>query len=94
MQEIGKILWRREWQPTPIFLPGESHEQRRPVGYSWWGCKESDTTEQLSTAHINIYIYIYTHTGKKENQYLKIISTIWTDKERFLVKVISGKGKQ
>ena len=33
------------WQPTPIFLPGESHGQRNPVGYSPWGCKESDTTK-------------------------------------------------
>ena len=37
--------WRREWQPTPIFLPGESHRQRSLVGYSLWGHKESDTTE-------------------------------------------------
>ena len=40
--------WRREWQPTPVFLPGESHGQRSLVGYSPWGCKESDTTEQLT----------------------------------------------
>ena len=41
----GKIPWRRAWQPTPIFLPGESHRQRSLVGYSPWGCKQSDTTE-------------------------------------------------
>ena len=40
-----KIPWRREWQPTPVFLPGESYGQRRLVGYSPWGHKESDTTE-------------------------------------------------
>ena len=39
--------WRRKWQPTPAFLPGESHGQRRLVGYSPWGCKESDRTERL-----------------------------------------------
>ena len=39
--------WRRKWQPTPMFLPGESHGQRSLVGYSPWGHKESDTTEQL-----------------------------------------------
>ena len=33
------------WQPTPVFLPGESHEQRSLAGYSPWGCKESDMTE-------------------------------------------------
>ena len=31
---VGKILWRREWQPIPVFLPGESHGQRSLVGYS------------------------------------------------------------
>ena len=42
---IGKIPWRRKWQPTPVFLPGESHGQRSLVGYSLRGRKESDTTE-------------------------------------------------
>ena len=40
---VGKIPWRRAWQPTPVFLPGESHGQRRMVGYSSWAHKESDT---------------------------------------------------
>ena len=35
------------WQPTPVLLPGESHGWRSLVGYSPWGLKESDTTEQL-----------------------------------------------
>jgi len=30
---VGKILWRRAWQPTPVFLPGESHGQRSLAGY-------------------------------------------------------------
>ena len=42
---VGKIPWRREWQPTPVFLPGEFHGQRSLVGYSPWGRTESDTTE-------------------------------------------------
>ena len=37
--------WRRKWQPTPVFLPGESHGWRNLVGYSPRGRKESDTTE-------------------------------------------------
>ena len=45
---VRKIPWRRKWQPTPVFLPGESHGQRGLVGYSPWGCKESDTTERLN----------------------------------------------
>ena len=36
---VGKIPWRREWQPTPVFLPGKSHGQRSLVGYSPWGRK-------------------------------------------------------
>ena len=44
---VGKILWRRKWQPTPGYLPGESHGQWCLVGYSLWGCKESDMTEWL-----------------------------------------------
>ena len=40
---VGKIPWRRERLPTPVFWPGEFHGL-----YSPWGCKESDTTEQLS----------------------------------------------
>ena len=38
---------RREWLPTPVFLPGECHGQRSLMGYSPWGHKESDMTEQL-----------------------------------------------
>ena len=37
--------WRRKWQPTPVFLPGESHGQWSLVGCRLWGCTESDTTE-------------------------------------------------
>jgi len=40
--------WRRKWQPTPVFLPGESHEQRNLVGYGPRGCRELDMTEWLS----------------------------------------------
>ena len=42
---VGKICWRRAWQPTPIFLPGESYGQRSLGGYSPQGPKKSDTTE-------------------------------------------------
>ena len=38
-------FWRRKWQPTPVFLPGESHGWRSLVGCSPWGCTELDTTE-------------------------------------------------
>ena len=44
---VGKISWRREWLPTPVFLPGECCGQRSLAAYSPWGRKESDMTEQL-----------------------------------------------
>jgi len=47
VQGVGKIPWRRKWQPTPVLLPGKSHGQRSLLGYSPWGHKESDTTEWL-----------------------------------------------
>ena len=37
---VGKIPWRKQWQPTPVLLPGKSHGQRSLVGYSPWGRKE------------------------------------------------------
>ena len=40
---MGKVPWRREWQPTPVFLPEKSHGQSNLVGYSPKGCRESDT---------------------------------------------------
>ena len=44
---VEKIPWSRKWQPTPVFLPQESHGQRSLVGYSPWGCKESYTTDHI-----------------------------------------------
>ena len=48
---VRKIPWRRAWQPTPVFLLGEPHGQRSLAGCSPGGHKESDTTDQVSTAH-------------------------------------------
>ena len=45
---VGKILWRRKWKPTPVFLPGEFPGQRSLTGHSLWGHKELDMTEQLT----------------------------------------------
>ena len=42
---VRKIPWRRKCQPTPVFLPGESHGQRSLAGYSPWDHKELDATE-------------------------------------------------
>ena len=53
---VRKIPWRREWQLSPIFLPGKFHGQKSLAGYSPCGCKESDMTEQLS-----VHTHIHTH---------------------------------
>ena len=44
----GRSPWRKKWQPTPVFLPGESHRQKSLAGYSPGNCKELDTIEQLT----------------------------------------------
>ena len=49
---VGKIPWKREWQPTPVFLPREFHGQGSLKGYSPWGIKESDMTEWLTQKHL------------------------------------------
>jgi len=53
---LGRFPWRRAWQPTPVFLPEKSHGQRRLVGYSPEGHKQSDTTEATQHAHKILFI--------------------------------------
>ena len=54
---VKKIPWRRAWQPTSVFLPGESHGQRSLAGHSPWDCKESDTAiEQLNSTTVEFGI--------------------------------------
>ena len=57
---VGKILWRREWVPIPVYFPEELHGQRSLAGYSPWGHKESDMTEQLTLS-------VSFNDGKKEH---------------------------
>ena len=42
---LGRFPWRRKWQPTPVFLPGQFHGQRNLAGYSPWDHKEVKMTE-------------------------------------------------
>ena len=53
---VKKIPWRRAWQPTPVFLPAESHGQRSLTGYSPRGHKESDATEETENACMHAYV--------------------------------------
>ena len=47
-----KIPWRRKWQPTPVFLPGQSHGQRSLAGYGPWGCKSRiQFSNEITTAN-------------------------------------------
>ena len=60
---MGKILWGRKWQPTPVFWPKKSHEQRSLAGYGPWGHKESDMTEAtIYILMLGIYECTHTHT--------------------------------
>ena len=56
----GRSPRRRKWQPTPVFLPGESHGQRSLVSYSPWSRKESDTTE-----HTHTHTHTHTQAGQQ-----------------------------
>ena len=67
VQSLGqKDPVEKEWQPTPVFLPGKSHGQRSLAGCSPWGHKESDTTSLLSThtvaEHFPVLIVLLIHT--------------------------------
>ena len=62
---IPELQWRRQWQTTPVLLPGKSHGWKSLVGYSPWGRKESDTTERL---HFHFHFHalekeMATHSG-------------------------------
>ena len=62
---VRKILWRRKWQPTPVFLPGKSHAWRSMVGYRPRGPKELDTTEWLHFHFLSRWILIHIHVWER-----------------------------
>ena len=68
----GRPPGERKWQPTPVFLPGDSHGWRSLVGYSLWVCKESDTTEWL---HFKVSLVAQT---------VKRLPAMWETQVRFL----------
>ena len=77
---VGKIPWRRERLPTPVFLPGESHGQRNMVGNSPWGCKESDKTEATKQAGRPCWKHFagikYTHSSETHNNPVELSTVI------------------
>ena len=54
---VGKIPWRRKWQPSPVLLPGKSRGWRSLVGYSPWSHRELDSTEQLDF-HFHFHVWM------------------------------------
>ena len=71
---VGKILWRRAWQLTPVFLPRESHRQTSMVGYSPWGCKERDKPK--ATSHLHWRTHTHTQGNNQPNPECRKISRI------------------
>ena len=72
---VGKIPWKREWLPTPVFLPGEFHKQRRLAGYCPWGHKDSDTIERLTLTFLtcemeSLKLPILQDGGERENTWV------------------------
>ena len=57
---VGKMSWRRKWQPSPVISPEKSHGQRSLVNYGPWGCKDLDMTEQLT------FNYVVKHSLNKK----------------------------
>ena len=65
---VGRITWKRKWQPAPVLLPEKFHGQRSPEGYSPWGCKELDMTEHTHT---------HTHTHRVTHWYENNYTLVW-----------------
>ena len=68
---VWKIPWKKKWQPTPVFLPGESHGQKSLAGYSPWGHKESDMT-----GHAHTFIMFTLKLGCLLNKLINLIKKI------------------
>ena len=74
---MGKISWRKAWQPTPAFLPREFHGQRSLEGYSPWGCTELDTVEALSMQETNSVIPLNkTKTHAPKNPLCEVVNSL------------------
>ena len=89
---VGKIPWWRQWQPTPVFLPGKSHGQRGLVGYSPWGCNSctwlsnsahTQESEIKLGGHFLLWLYNYskpkrvTFPNPKETIFSKTMISGW-----------------
>ena len=73
---VGKVPWRRTWQPTSEILPGESHGQRSLGGYSPKGRKELDTTEETQHASIKEDCFAPTAKTSGRRQWLAVVQSL------------------
>ena len=69
IDKYHRLCQRRQWHPTPVLLPGESHGQRSLAGYSLWGHKESDVTEATWQ---EVRGRLVTFTAQKATQQMRI----------------------
>ena len=76
---MGKIPWRREWLPTAVFLPGKSYGPRNLKGYSPWGHKESDKTEQLTQGHKEVRGHAWTGDIDLGTSNIEVVETRGVD---------------
>ena len=74
MDNFTFIHWRRKWQPTPVFLPGESQGQESLVGCCLWGRIESDTTEVTQQQQQQ---HVLKRKRRKESRWILIASLCW-----------------
>ena len=83
-------IWRRKWQPTPVFLPEESHGQRSLAGCSPWGHRESDTTEATGHAPMDISHFISSVDGHLCCLHLRllIIFLLWMFMYKYLCRLM------
>ena len=91
--QVEKIPWRREWQPTPIFLPGEFHGQRSLAGYSPWGCKESDTTELQTLSFTFRYVDAITLIAESEEELKSLLIKVKKESDKAGLKLNTEKTK-
>ena len=96
--------WRRKWQPTPVFLPAESHEQRSLSGYRPWGDNELDRTERLNdniekmykaiVAVSNSWLYVWHKKfGVLFSQHFRMFKLFIYKRLKYLSKIIQSKKK-
>ena len=82
---VRMIPWRGAWQPPPGLLPGKSHGQRSPVGYSPLGPRESDTSEATERTHLERTLFFWLQPSEKPGVPTTWVPALVVRKDRVLV---------